>query len=60
MFVNIVFVSDCAISLSSVELLRDEREGMLCMYIMADSCSALEGYLILLSKCSKAGPTMYM
>ena len=33
---NMVFVSDCAISLfSSVELLWDEREG--CMYVMADT-----------------------
>ena len=46
---NMVFVSDCAISLfSSVELLRDEPEGLLRMYVMAGTGLALKGYLILL------------
>ena len=46
MFVNMVFVSDCAISL------QDEREGLLCMYVMAGCWSALKGYLILLRNVS--------
>ena len=52
---SMVFVSDCAVSpslsLSSVELLQDECEGFLCMYVMAGCWPALEGYVILLRKC---------